>query len=157
MTLKKLGINDLVHFDFMDPPAPETMMRALELLNYLGALDDEGEMTKLGGIMSGFPWAHSSKTLIESSKHGCANEILTIVALLSVPQIFMRLKKMLKRQIGRKLSLRILLGSHYIERISDEHNGRDPNWCYDNFCSFAALKIVTACADNFTVTCKKTI
>ena len=29
----------------MDPPAPETLMRALELLNYLGALDDEGDMT----------------------------------------------------------------------------------------------------------------
>ena len=29
LTLKKLGINDLVHFDFMDPPAPETLMRAL--------------------------------------------------------------------------------------------------------------------------------
>jgi len=26
-----LGIDDLVHFDFMDPPAPETLMRALEL------------------------------------------------------------------------------------------------------------------------------
>lgn len=36
-----------VHFDFMDPPAPETLMRALELLNYLGALDDEGNMTKV--------------------------------------------------------------------------------------------------------------
>ncbi|KAL2611261.1 hypothetical protein R1flu_022953 [Riccia fluitans] len=35
LTLKKLGIDDLVHFDFMDPPAPETLMRALELLNYL--------------------------------------------------------------------------------------------------------------------------
>lgn len=41
LTLKKLGITDLVHFDFMDPPAPETLMRALELLNYLNALDDE--------------------------------------------------------------------------------------------------------------------
>lgn len=36
-----------VHFDFMDPPAPETLMRALELLNYLGALDDEGELTEV--------------------------------------------------------------------------------------------------------------
>ena len=45
LTLKKLGINDLVHFDFMDPPAPETLMRALELLNYLGALDDDGNLT----------------------------------------------------------------------------------------------------------------
>lgn len=36
-----------VHFDFMDPPAPETLMRALELLNYLGALDDEGNMSQV--------------------------------------------------------------------------------------------------------------
>ena len=31
----------------MDPPAPETLMRALELLNYLGALDDEGNMSQV--------------------------------------------------------------------------------------------------------------
>ncbi len=41
LNLKKLGINDLVHFDFIDPPAPETLMRGLELLNYIEALDDE--------------------------------------------------------------------------------------------------------------------
>ena len=52
LTLKKLGIGDLVHFDFMDPPAPETLMRALELLNDLEALDDEGEMTKNGELMA---------------------------------------------------------------------------------------------------------
>jgi pre-mRNA-splicing factor ATP-dependent RNA helicase DHX15/PRP43 len=53
--LKKLGIDDLVHFDFMDPPAPETLMRALEMLNYLGALDDEGNMTQIGHLISEFP------------------------------------------------------------------------------------------------------
>jgi HrpA-like RNA helicase len=36
-----------VHFDFMDPPAPETLMRALELLNYLGAIDDDGNLTEV--------------------------------------------------------------------------------------------------------------
>ena len=40
-----------VHFDFMDPPAPETLMRALELLNYLGALDDNGNMTKVQPLL----------------------------------------------------------------------------------------------------------
>lgn len=38
-----------VHFDFMDPPAPETLMRALELLNYLGAIDDDGNLTPVSG------------------------------------------------------------------------------------------------------------
>ncbi|CAF1082739.1 unnamed protein product [Brachionus calyciflorus] len=54
LQLKKLGIDDLVHFDFMDSPAQETLMRALELLNYLAALDDEGELTDLGGMMAEF-------------------------------------------------------------------------------------------------------
>jgi HrpA-like RNA helicase len=30
-------------------------MRALELLNYLAALDDDGILTPLGGMMSEFP------------------------------------------------------------------------------------------------------
>jgi len=55
LELVKLGITDLVHFDYMDAPAPETIMRALELLNYLSALDDEGNLTELGKVMSDFP------------------------------------------------------------------------------------------------------
>ena len=50
LNLKKLGIDDLVHFDFMDPPAPETPMRALEMLNYLAALNDDGDLTELGNV-----------------------------------------------------------------------------------------------------------
>lgn len=52
LMLKKLGIKDLVHFDFMDPPAPETLMRALELLNYLGALDDDVQYFALSLLIS---------------------------------------------------------------------------------------------------------
>eukprot|EP00842_Homolaphlyctis_polyrhiza_P002021 jgi/Hompol1/281/HPOL_003619-RA len=89
LQLKKLGIDDLVHFDFMDPPAPETMMRALEMLNYLGALDDEGELTPLGNVMSDFPLEPSlAKMLISSPSYKCSNEILSIIAMLSVPPPF---------------------------------------------------------------------
>ncbi|KAH1259106.1 putative pre-mRNA-splicing factor ATP-dependent RNA helicase DEAH2 [Glycine max] len=84
LTLKKLGIDDLVHFDFMDPPAPETLMRALEVLNYLGALDDDGNLTKLGEIMSEFPLdPQMSKMLVVSPEFNCSNEILSVSAMLS--------------------------------------------------------------------------
>lgn len=46
--LKGLGINDLIHFDFLDPPPPETMIRALEHLYALGALNEDGHLTFLG-------------------------------------------------------------------------------------------------------------
>lgn len=94
LTLKKLGINDLVHFDFMDPPAPETLMRALEELNYLGALADDGELTPLGDRMSQLPLdPNLAKMLLDSVERGCSGEICSIVALLSTPNIFMRPKE----------------------------------------------------------------
>ncbi len=39
LLLKSLGINDLVHFDYMDPPPHETLVMALEQLYALGALN----------------------------------------------------------------------------------------------------------------------
>ncbi len=42
----------------MDPPAPETLMRALELLNYLGAIDDEGNLTDVSGGSPGTVFRH---------------------------------------------------------------------------------------------------
>ncbi len=45
----------------MDPPAPETLMRALELLNYMGALDDNGEMTQV--------CSQHSQLFLSSEKH----------------------------------------------------------------------------------------
>ena len=55
LMLKSLGINDLLHFDFMDAPPPDTLIRALEQLYALGALNDRGDLTKLGRRMAEFP------------------------------------------------------------------------------------------------------
>merc|ERR1719201_2687084 len=93
LTLKKLGIDDLVHFDFLDPPAPETLMRALETLNYLGALNDEGDLTEPGDQAAEFPLdPQLAIMLIKSPSHKCSNEVLSIAAMLSVPMVFVRPK-----------------------------------------------------------------
>ena len=39
LSLKAMGINDLLSFDFMDPPTTETMVAAMEQLHNLSALD----------------------------------------------------------------------------------------------------------------------
>lgn len=41
MCSQALGITDILHFNFMSPPLPQAMMRALELLFALGALDKQ--------------------------------------------------------------------------------------------------------------------
>ncbi|KAH6912777.1 pre-mRNA splicing factor [Coprinopsis sp. MPI-PUGE-AT-0042] len=84
LLLKSLGINDLIGFEFLDPPPGETLMRALELLYALGALNDRGELTKLGRRMAEFPVDPMlSKSIIASEKYNCTDEVLTIIAMLS--------------------------------------------------------------------------
>ena len=51
LVLLKIGVKDLVSFEFVDNPAPETLMRALSILHPLGALDDDGNRTPLDGLM----------------------------------------------------------------------------------------------------------
>lgn len=64
--------------------APETLMRALELLNYLGALDDDGNLTEAGSIMAEFPLdPQLAKMIIAAPQFKCSNEILSITSMLS--------------------------------------------------------------------------
>lgn len=68
-------------------------MRALELLNYLAALDDDGELTELGSMMAEFPLdPQLAKMVIASCDHSCSNEILSITAMLSGSHCFIRNK-----------------------------------------------------------------
>jgi pre-mRNA-splicing factor ATP-dependent RNA helicase DHX15/PRP43 len=148
LTLKKLGIDDLVHFDFLDPPAPETLMRALEMLNFLGCLNDEGDLTDVGDQASEFPLdPQLAKMLIDSPKHKCTNEILSIVAMLSVPNAFVRPKESARDADECKNRFAHLDGDHltllnvfhaYKQHAAD---GVDPTtFCYDNYLNSRSLK-----------------
>ncbi|KAM5443941.1 putative RNA helicase [Microsporum ferrugineum] len=83
LMLTSLGITDLLDFDFMDPPPAETLIRALEQLYALGALNDHGELTKVGRQMAEFPTDPMlSKSILAADKYGCVEEILSIIAML---------------------------------------------------------------------------
>ncbi|VDL65963.1 unnamed protein product [Nippostrongylus brasiliensis] len=144
LQLKKLGIEDLVHFDFMDPPAPETLMRALELLNYLAAINDDGELTELGSLMAEFPLdPQLAKMLITSTELNCSNEMLSITAMLSVPQCFVRPNEMKKEADEAKARFAHVDGDH-LTLLNVYHafkqNNEDVQWCYDNFINYRTLK-----------------
>ncbi|KAF8094266.1 hypothetical protein N665_0367s0049 [Sinapis alba] len=49
--LKRVGVNDLTFFEFIDTPSPEMLVRALEDLFHLGAIDDQGNLTNIGHMM----------------------------------------------------------------------------------------------------------
>uniref|UniRef100_A0A7N8X7Y9 ATP-dependent RNA helicase DHX15 n=1 Tax=Mastacembelus armatus TaxID=205130 RepID=A0A7N8X7Y9_9TELE len=143
LQLKKLGIDDLVHFDFMDPPAPETLMRALELLNYLAALNDDGDLTELGSMMAEFPLdPQLAKMVIASCEFNCSNEILSITAMLSVPQCFVRPTEAKKVADESKMRFAHIDGDH-LTLLNVYHafkqNHESTQWCYDNFVNYRSL------------------
>lgn len=147
LELKRVGIKDLVHFDLMDPPAPETLMRALEELNFLACLDDEGELTQMGRLASQFPLDPSlAVMLISSPEFYCSNEILSLTALLSVPQIFVRPASARKRADEMKALFSHPDGDH-LTLLNVYHAFKSPDvqenpkqWCHDHFLSLRALQ-----------------
>ena len=83
LLLKSLGINNLIEFDFMDAPPAETLIRALENLYALGALNDKGALTKLGRQMAEFPTDPMlARSILAADKQGCVEEVLSIIAML---------------------------------------------------------------------------
>lgn len=93
LLLKSLNVEDLLQFDFMDPPPQDNIMNSMYQLWVLNALDNTGSLTELGRKMVEFPLDPPlSKMLIISEEFECSDELLTIVSMLSVPAIFFRPK-----------------------------------------------------------------
>lgn len=144
--MKKIGVDDLVNFDFVEPPAPESLMRALELLNYLGALDDDGNLTPLGSHLSEFPVdPEMAAMLYHSSEYGCSDDIARIAAMLSVQNPFinpsndqrgraMKAREQFYHPTGDHLALLNIFNSYY------EENQKDTVWCSRNFINPRVMK-----------------
>jgi ATP-dependent RNA helicase DHX8/PRP22 len=128
----------------MDAPPTETLIMALEQLHSLSALDDEGLLTRLGRRMAEFPLEPMlAKMLIMSVHLECSDEILTIVSMLSVQNVFYRpkdkqaiadaKKAKFSQPEGDHLTLLAVYNSWKINKFSNA-------WCYDNFVQVRTLK-----------------
>lgn len=137
LMLKAMGINDLLKFDFMDPPSSESMISALYDLYTLSALDDKGNLTLTGKKMVNFPMEPAlAKTLITSVTFKCTEEVLIIVALLSVQNIFYRPKENLNLANRRKKMFHHPHGDHLTllnVYKAWKKSKFSKKWCDDNF------------------------
>ena len=146
LTLKAMGINDLGPggFDFMDPPPAQTLVTALEQLYNLNALDEEGLLTRLGRKMAEFPLEPPmSKMLIASVDLGCAEEILTIVAMLSAQNIFYRPKEKQGPADQKRAKFFQPEGDHLtlltVYEAWKANNFSSP-WCFENYLQARSLR-----------------
>ncbi|XP_059798492.1 ATP-dependent RNA helicase DQX1 isoform X2 [Balaenoptera ricei] len=142
LLLKRRQIVEPGECHFLDRPAPEALMQALEDLDYLAALDDNGDLSDLGVILSEFPLAPDlAKALLASCEFDCVDEMLTLAAMLTAAPGFTRpplcaeeaaLRRALEHVDGDHSSL-IQVYEAFIQ------SGADKAWCQARGLNWAAL------------------
>ncbi|KAI4382005.1 hypothetical protein MLD38_008020 [Melastoma candidum] len=144
LTMMAIGVNDLLNFDFMDPPSPQALNSAMEQLYSLGALDEDGLLTKLGRKMAEFPLDPPlSKMLLASVDLGCSDEVLTIIAMIQTGNIFYRPREHQARADQRRAKFFQPEGDHLtllaVYEAWKAKNFSGP-WCFENFVQSRSLR-----------------
>ncbi|EKX51695.1 hypothetical protein GUITHDRAFT_157138 [Guillardia theta CCMP2712] len=154
-----MGIDNLMEFEFMDTPPILLLTKALEQLFLLQALDKNKTLTDLGRKMAMLPLEPPyAKLLLSSSKFSCSEEILTIVAMLSVDSIFFNPAG--KREEAAR-------ARHLISSADGDHmtylkvydgwlkSKKDREWCHQYFINSRNMKKVEDIRNQLQGYCKQ--
>ena len=144
LLLKSLGVENLLEFDFMDPPPHDNITNSMYQLWVLRALDNTGELTKMGRQMTEFPLDPSlAKMLLFSENLGCSEEVVTIVSMLSVPSVFFRPKDRQEESDSCREKFYVPESDH-LTLLNIFHqwkmNQYSNTWCTDHFIHSKGMK-----------------
>ncbi|KAF1984409.1 putative ATP-dependent RNA helicase [Aulographum hederae CBS 113979] len=161
LLLKSLGINDLIEFDFMDAPPADTLIRALEQLYALGALNDRAELTKIGRQMAEFPTDPMlAKAVLAADKYGCVEEILSIVAMLGeASALFFRPKEKKIHADSARARFTVKEGGDHVTLLNIWNQYVDNDfsiiWARENFLQERSLKRARDVRDQLAKLCDR--
>lgn len=144
LLLKTMKINDVMKFEYIDRPAREVLIFAIEQLTSLGALDRSGELTHLGRRMAEFPLdPKMSKSIITSESFGCSEEVVTIMSMLSVNgSIFFKPKDRAVHAEASRKSFFSVTGDHLmLLKVYNDWSRTDfsKQWCYEKFVQYKSM------------------
>lgn len=144
LLLKSLNVENLLDFDFMDPPPQDNILNSMYQLWVLGALNNVGSLTGLGWKMVEFPLDPPlAKMLLMGEQLGCLDEVLTIVSMLSVPSVFFRPKDRAEESDAARERFFVPESDHltlynvYNQWKQHQYRG---DWCNDNFLHVKGLR-----------------
>ena len=149
LSLKCMGIGNVLKFQYLDPPEERMILEALRQLYYFQAIDLQGHVTPLGRQLVEFPLQPSlARVLLRSKQLGCEEAVLPIVAMLSVESVFIKpstkhdteraleVHKEISQAGGGTSDFATLLA---IYKLATE-SGNVRRWCRDNFIHWRAIK-----------------
>ncbi|KAG2371258.1 Pre-mRNA-splicing factor ATP-dependent RNA helicase [Vigna angularis] len=144
LLLKSLKVENLLDFDFMDPPPQDNILNSMYQLWVLGALNNVGGLTDLGWKMVEFPLDPPlAKMLLTGELLGCLEEVLTIVSMLSVPSVFFRPKDRAEESDAARERFFVPESDHLtlynVYQQWKQHDYRG-DWCNDHFLHVKGLR-----------------
>ncbi|XP_054625085.1 DEAD/H (Asp-Glu-Ala-Asp/His) box polypeptide 32a [Dunckerocampus dactyliophorus] len=149
--LKRMEIGGVGQCQFINRPDPEGLMQALEELDYLAALDDDGNLSEMGIIMSEIPLEpQMAKAVLASCEFDCVSEMLTIAAMLSAPSCFLEpASGMTHNAVLCRRKFQHPEGDHFtlinvynaFKRSQSVPYFSAEKWCQDHFLDHSALKM----------------
>ncbi|GCC32921.1 hypothetical protein chiPu_0011385 [Chiloscyllium punctatum] len=149
LTLKCLGVNNVVGFPYLDSPEERHILEALKNLYQNDAIDRTGCVTKLGQLMVEFPLRPSlTRALIKAAAIGCEYLLLPVAAMLSVESVFVRPGKPEKQQEAelryRELALEAGGSNDFVTLLNvfEKCRGSDSpaSWCREHWIHWRAMK-----------------
>ncbi|CAA3000335.1 pre-mRNA-splicing factor ATP-dependent RNA helicase DEAH10 [Olea europaea subsp. europaea] len=137
--LQALSIDDIIGFDLIEQPDKIAIIKSRELLFLLGALTEASKLSDLvGQKMARLPLdPFYSKALIVASEFNYWEELLIVVAMLSVESIFYAPHEKLE-EVGIKWYKENFINSHSLKHARDIHrtNGLHVTSCGDGMLPF---------------------
>ncbi|KAM3499754.1 hypothetical protein MY10362_007016 [Beauveria mimosiformis] len=161
LQLKSLGINELLDFEFMDPPPTEALIGALNQLFALQGLNHKGELTKLGRQMAEFPTDPMlAKAVIAADKEGCVEEVLSIVSMLGeASALFFRPKDKKIHADSARNRFTVKDGGDHITLLNVWNQWVDsdysPIWSKENFLQQRSLTRARDVRDQLAKLCER--
>jgi len=144
LQLKALGIDNILRFAFLSPPPACNLVRGVELLFALGAIDSNAHLTKPLGIqMAELPVPPMlGRALLASGELDCSEEMLTIASMMQIENVFVSSSKdkMAAEKERRRFSA--AEGDHITLLnvfLAFERSGRSSKWCRSHFINYRGL------------------
>ncbi|XP_048468495.1 probable ATP-dependent RNA helicase DHX40 isoform X2 [Rhincodon typus] len=149
LTLKCLGVNNVIGFPYLDSPEERHILEALKNLYQNDAIDRTGCVTKLGRLMVEFPLRPSlTRALIKAAAIGCEYLLLPVAAMLSVESVFIRPGKPEKQKEAelrhRELALEAGGSNDFVTLLNVFEKCRasdsPASWCREHWIHWRAMK-----------------
>ncbi|CAI5760707.1 unnamed protein product [Candida verbasci] len=148
LTLKKLGIDDLLNWTWLEYPGRESILQALQSLYLLNALNDSGKITNLGVKMSILPLQPQlSIVLLTAFELKVLNPVIDIISCLSIDNLILNVTGEKRDEINFKRKQFCPIGNDYGDLIAlyeffKTFKTLGKEWCIDMFFNFKGFKNV---------------